>query len=283
MKIIRVFPRRTKATPVDGMAFVGEPPLSEFRPPADEVHVSVTFTWDLKGAEELARSWGRFYQKVRVGGPALGDAGGEFVPGLYLRPGYTITSRGCPNVCPFCLVPQRETRCEIDPVPVGHIVQDNNLLACSDEHIERVLAMLSAQRKGAVFAGGLQADLFTTERAQQIYSDAPVSELWFAYDAESAWGRTEDALRRAIYWFGNGWNMPQEKVRCYVLAGFDGDTPEAAAARCEQVLRVGAIPFIMPWQPPDRYIRYQGDWKPVIYTWSRVPAMKAIARKLRFT
>ena len=34
MKIIRVFPRRTSLTPVDDMAFVGNPPM--LRPEADE-------------------------------------------------------------------------------------------------------------------------------------------------------------------------------------------------------------------------------------------------------
>jgi len=46
MKIVRVFPRRTTATPTDEMAFVGDPPPPAFRPEADEVHISCTFTWD---------------------------------------------------------------------------------------------------------------------------------------------------------------------------------------------------------------------------------------------
>ena len=58
MLIARVFPRRTKATPRDEYAFIGDVPL--FLPPdISEVHVSVTFTWDLKEAERLARAWSR--------------------------------------------------------------------------------------------------------------------------------------------------------------------------------------------------------------------------------
>ena len=45
-RTIRVFPRQTAMTPTDELAFVGDPPLSLWRPSADEVHVSVTFTWD---------------------------------------------------------------------------------------------------------------------------------------------------------------------------------------------------------------------------------------------
>ena len=43
MKIARVFPSRTEATPDDPLAFVGWPDL--FAPEVDEVHVSGT--WDM--------------------------------------------------------------------------------------------------------------------------------------------------------------------------------------------------------------------------------------------
>jgi hypothetical protein len=40
-RLIRVFPRKTKATPDDALAYFGPPDqLAE----ADEIHVSVTFT-----------------------------------------------------------------------------------------------------------------------------------------------------------------------------------------------------------------------------------------------
>lgn len=71
MTILRVFPRRTKATPRDEYAFIGDVPL--FLPPdISEVHVSVTFTWDLKEAERLARAWSRV-APVKIGGPATGE------------------------------------------------------------------------------------------------------------------------------------------------------------------------------------------------------------------
>lgn len=54
MRLIRVFPRRTKATPTDALARFGPPDLFD---EADEVHVSVTFTWDKPKAEQLADQW----------------------------------------------------------------------------------------------------------------------------------------------------------------------------------------------------------------------------------
>lgn len=56
-RIARVFPRCTKATPNDELAFFDEPGL--FPVEADEIHVSVTFTWDIPRAERLARAWER--------------------------------------------------------------------------------------------------------------------------------------------------------------------------------------------------------------------------------
>ena len=93
-RIIRVFPRRTKATPTDALAYFGPPDrLAE----ADEVHVSVTFTYDKEYAEHLAEQWKRV-APVKIGGVAYGDRGAEFVPGRYIKPGYVFTSRGCPRL-----------------------------------------------------------------------------------------------------------------------------------------------------------------------------------------
>jgi hypothetical protein len=89
--IARVFPRQTNASPDDGLAFFDAPPRR--LPPLDEVHVSVTFSYDMERAEKLAEAWGRLGAPVRMGGPAFNEPGGDFVPGRYLRKGYVITSR----------------------------------------------------------------------------------------------------------------------------------------------------------------------------------------------
>ena len=55
MKIARVFPRRTKATPDDPLAFTGPPPKGGL-PDMEEVHVSVAFTYDMEKACSLPNS-----------------------------------------------------------------------------------------------------------------------------------------------------------------------------------------------------------------------------------
>jgi hypothetical protein len=64
MRLIRVFPRTTKATPRDELAYFGPPDLFA---EADEVHVDCTFTEDRPKAERLADSW-RHVAPVKVGG-----------------------------------------------------------------------------------------------------------------------------------------------------------------------------------------------------------------------
>lgn len=70
MRIARVFPRRTSATPNDELVFFGPPPMLAL-PEIDEVHVSVTFTYDKAKAEQLAKDWEWVGVPVKVGGPAL--------------------------------------------------------------------------------------------------------------------------------------------------------------------------------------------------------------------
>ena len=65
MTIARVFPRRTKATPDDPLAFIGPPPKKGL-PDLDEVHVSVAFTYDLAKAYDLAEQWTKTGIPVRL-------------------------------------------------------------------------------------------------------------------------------------------------------------------------------------------------------------------------
>jgi hypothetical protein len=45
VRIARVFPKRTRATPTDDLVFIGPPPLPEFWPACDEVHISCAWSW----------------------------------------------------------------------------------------------------------------------------------------------------------------------------------------------------------------------------------------------
>mgnify|MGYP000948976133 CR=1 FL=1 len=92
--IARVFPRKTNASPTDALAFFGQPTIENIadciKADVAEVHISVTFTWDLERAEDLYYAWQILGVPVEVGGPAFDDRMGDFTPGLYLRDGKDI-------------------------------------------------------------------------------------------------------------------------------------------------------------------------------------------------
>lgn len=263
--IIRVFPRRTKMTPRDDFAFVGDPPL--IRPEADEVHVSCSFTWDLPKAQRLVEAWKQYYSVVKLGGRECHN--GTFTPGMYVRQGVTFTSRGCDNQCPWCLVPEREGNLREIGIESGNIVQDNNLLQCSSQHIEKVFSMLRSQH-GIEFAGGLDSRLLTDKIADEIRS-LRVKQIFLAADTKELLKPLERAIKRL--------GLSRNKVRCYALLARKGESTSDAIERLETIWGMGAMPFAQLYQPPDKYIRYSKEWRSLARTWSRPAAMKVLQKQ----
>ena len=269
LRVLRVFPRRTALTPTDDMAVVGDPPMEGMRPEADEVHVSCTFTWDRERAEYLAQAWGQYYPTVKLGGPAFGTPVNGFKPGMYVRDGVTFTSRGCNNHCPFCLVREREGKLrEYDEFAEGYEVNDNNLLQCSQHHIDKVLAMLRKQRKAARLSGGLEAARVTDTFAEALRGTR-ISEVFLAADHNDSLKPLERAINKLSF-------LGRDKLRCYVLIGFNGETIQQAKARLLKVWEIGCLPFAQLYQPPtDKRITYSQEWRDLQRTWSRPAATKA--------
>lgn len=259
-RIARVFPRRTKATPTDPLVFIGGPGL--FPPEVDEVHVSVTFEWDLREGERLAREWSDI-APVKIGGPATGMRGGTFAPGIYLKDGYVITSRGCPNKCWFCSVWKRDGDVRELPIESGWNVLDDNLLACSRGHIESVFDMLSCERRQPEFTGGLEAARFEQWHADRMRA-IRTKQMFFAYDTPDDWGPLVSAFE--ICWKA-GFTRASHAVRCYVLCGWPKDTIEAAQSRLEAVLSLGVMPMAMLWRGPDG--KRDPTWRTFQRRWAR--------------
>jgi hypothetical protein len=267
MKVLRVFPRRTTMTPIDEFSFVGDPPMQGFRPAANEVHISVVFTWDKSRAERLRAAWRQYYHIVKVGGPAYDTPCNGFVPGFYIREGITFTSRGCNNHCPWCEVPKREGKIkELSIIQPGNVIQDNNLLQCSQSHLDKVFTMLRHQHQ-VDFQGGLDSRLLTNKIADQIRG-LRLRQVFFAADTREAIKPLRKALKTL--------QLPRDKVRCYVLLKFNpGETIPEARERMELVWEAGAMPFAQLYQPTDRHIEYPEEWRAFARTWSRPAAMKA--------
>lgn len=259
-RIIRVFPRRTAATPDDELVRIATTPglFDE----ADEVHVSVTFTWDLAAAEKLVKAW-EPVAPVRIGGPATGEAGGDFTPGMYVKAGYVLTSRGCPNTCWFCSVPKREGPLRELPITEGWNVLDDNLLACSDDHVRRVFVMLHGQKSNGriQFTGGLEA-----ARLEQWHVDAlrelRPKQMFFAYDTPDDLEPLRAAGRMLL---DAGFTTTSHALRAYVLCGWPKDTFDDAARRMRETMDAGFMPMAMLYRGHDGkraqgWMRWQREW-----------------------
>jgi len=269
-KIIRVFPTRTTATPDDPLAYYDVPDM--FVPEVSEVHISVAFTWDREYAEFLAHQW-KSIAPVKIGGPGYtDDPGGDFEPGMYMRNGYVITSRGCPNKCWFCSVWKRESGIRELPIRDGYIVQDDNLLACSDQHINQVFEMLNRQNQKAQLMG-LEAKLLRSWHVNLIASLKPKPRaLWFAYDTPDD---LEPLVNAGRLLKDAGYN--QNTLYCYVLVGHPKDTMNAATERLHRVWKEGFMPFAMLWRNEKGY--RDPIWVKFSWPWKRPAAARSMCMK----
>jgi len=261
---IRVFPIRTNFTPNDEMAFVGHPPLPEFRPKDRKtpVYISVVFTWTRDLAEKILASWRDHYDDVRIGGPAYGDYGDEFVPGMYLKQGCTITSRGCVKHCGWCPEKNRPLRTLL--IKPGWIVQDSNLLACPEKHVRAVFDMLRDQGRAISFPGGLDKH-FLQPWHRELFDSILIDKLWFACDVTSdlPW------LERAAEILDG---IPLRKRGCYTMIGYDAESLSQAEKRIERVFELGFMPFCQLFRPDDHTKIYPPEWRAVQRKWSRPAA-----------
>lgn len=263
MRIARVFPTKTSMSPTDQDAYFDYPGL--FVPQYDEIHISVSFTWDIKKAEWLKKQWERI-APVKIGGPAIdGEPTNGFIPGVHLRKGVVITSRGCPNNCPWCFVNKPLKELEIRE---GNNILDNNLLACSKDHLGQVFQMLRGQKE-IKFTGGLEASSITDKIAEQIRG-LRLIRLYLAYDDSSRFKPVKKAYQILIKYFS------RESLGCYVLIGFNGDTMDKAESRLRQIWDLGGMPFAMLYRNKEgEYPKPEKEWRRFQRSWCRPAAIRA--------
>jgi hypothetical protein len=277
MNLIRVFPRKTNATPDDENVRFSEPGLFD---EADEVRVSVAWTWDKQRGEELAEAWEAIGSKVTIGGPAYDDPGGEFEPGMYVKKGYVMTSRGCPNHCWFCSVPKREGNIREISIKDGYNVLDSNLLACSENHIKLVFEMLKRQPEQPRFTGGLEAARMKPWIAEELKRVRP-HVAYFAYDTPDDY----DPLVFAVKMLKDAGALYDRVYSCYVLIGYKGDTIEKAEKRLKQVLNLDLMPMAMLFNKAEnkddrsKWIKFQREYANRIIVGSKLTAARTAARE----
>lgn len=218
----------------------------------DNVFISVVFSWLLDRAYQRA-AWHKAQgKKVYAGGPAVSinpDALsniatlGDYQDAIYKHNPYaTFTSRGCIRACSFCAVPRMEGGLkELDNFPVRPVICDNNFLACSKTHFNRVIDKLKPLHN-VDFNQGLDARLLTNDQAERL------RELDLKF-IRLAWDHTN-----LEYQFLNAYQIlrtkgfPARKIKVYVLIGFN-DSPDDALYRLETVKSLGSRPNPMRFQP----------------------------------
>ena len=272
-KIARVFPRKTKQSPNDSLCFFDTPKMLDL-PEIDEVHISVVFTYDMQKAEDLYFQWERLGVPIKMGGPAFGEKSGEFIPGLYVKKGVTFTSRGCPNNCWFCSVHKREGDITELEIKDGYIIQDDNFLACSENHIRSVFEMLKRQKEKPHLNGGLEAKLLKSWHCE-LLADAKTASMYFAYDTPDDY---EPLIVAGRMLANHNLTIKRRTNYCYVLIGYPKDTFVQAEKRLIDTIKAGFIPLAM------LYKDYKGatnpDWRKFSREWARKEIIWANIKKL---
>lgn len=275
MRIIRIFPRKTTMTPSDSLVAINRYPT--LFDEADEIHISTTFTADLPLVDELEKQW-KHVAPVKVGGPALNDFGGEFIPGKYVSTGNVITHRGCPNNCWFCDAWKREGRVVRElPINEGWNLLDNNIFACSVDHQQKVFEMLLRQKHKPRFSGGLEAARFTSWHAEWLVRLKP-DYAYFAYDTPEDFPSLVEAAKIL-----KEYNLFKgHSIGVYVLIGYKKDTFVDAENRLRNVMRLGFMPQAMLYDCADwmeesnmlQWKRFQREWANKVIVGSKMSKLK---------
>ncbi len=256
-------------SPTDKDAYFDTPDLFTRR--YDKAMISTVFTWDKPRAEMLAEAWKTVADEVVVGGPAYDDPGDDFMPGMFLKQGIVILSRGCPNRCSFCLVHRREGNLRLMGIKPGHIEQSNNFLACPDSYRKKAYAMFKTQ-KGICFKGGLEAARIT-EKEVEIWRGLRIAELWLACDQNSdfpAFKKAVSILLRA--------GFTRHHIHCYALIGND---PKENIHRLREIYRFGAMPFAQLYRDETDSRKYPKSWRRLATRWSRPAAIESRMKSVR--
>src|SRR3990167_1153619 len=217
----------------------------------DTAFVSVPFTWLLPQAYSRCAWLAAQGYHVRAGGPAVSllpdyltvvaECGGHVNALPHHNPDATFTSRGCIRQCSFCAVPMTEgCLVELEDWEPKPVVCDNNLLACSRGHFDRVIDRLKPIT-GVDFQSW-DAPLLTDYHAARLAElDLSVGRIaWDTMTDEPEVMRAIGVLTRA--------GIPKQQVRCYVLIGC-GDTPDDAWYRLETLRAMGIWPNVQRYQP----------------------------------
>ena len=204
------------------------------------LYMSIPFTWCLPDARAELMQMAYDWDSAVVGGPAvylmpeyLSDLPyveiKESFPGALqkVNPLATKTTTGCVRKCKFCAVPAMEGGLtELNDWPDLPIICDNNLLAASEKHLDKVFDRLE-KHEWCDFNQGIDMRLLNEYHAERISKTKAM--IRFSLDSqkhESIWDKSYELLRK--------FKVPKSRIRSYALIGFNSG-PDEAWKRCKWV------------------------------------------------
>ena len=188
----------------------------------------------------------------------------KMFPDYSIYPQYTfavsMTSRGCPRGCPFCIVAKKEGRCSIKVADVKdfwngqkHIeVLDPNILACADKR--DLLRQYADTNATITYNQGLDIR-FMDDEDIEIINATRIKDLHFA------WDNPREDLEPKFRAFANGFRRKSNIGMVYVLTNFNS-TMEENLYRIYTLRDLGYDPYVMVYNKPNapRTIRRLQRW-----------------------
>lgn len=174
-------------------------------------------------------------------------------PELTKDTAYGFLTRGCPNVCPFCIVSGKEGRCSRKVADLSEwwsgqkniVLMDPNLLA-SPDHME-FLGQLADSGAWVNINQGIDARLLTPENIEAI-KRLKIADIHFAWDLMKNSKRVVRGL--------NLWKRFGKKTRhgrwgtVYVLVNFNTTMAENLY-RVYMLRDMGFDPYVMVYNKPN--------------------------------
>lgn len=234
----------------------------------DRVYSSQVFSW--RAADPMLPP------DVETGGTGYGDLGKNLPPEIdAMPPDYSLypdcdyalgfLTRGCPNACPWCVVPEKEGAIHAyrdwreiaRPAARDMVLMDNNILAC-DYGVDQ-LASLAGSRHRIDFNQGLDARRIDAPIAARLASLHWMRHLRLACDSPSM----KPIVERAIGLLRTSGIAPT-RIMVYCLIR---DDISEALDRIEFIRSLGATPFAQPYRdwraaphPPSVEQRHLARW-----------------------
>jgi hypothetical protein len=220
------------------------------------VCMSVPFTWNLPNVYSKCVYYRQQGYDVLVGGPAVrlmphyleGVARVDVVSAVKAlsrhNPEATRTSTGCVNACEFCAVKTIEGDLrELEHWEPSSIVCDNNPLACSRKHFDKLVDSLKPVPE-IDFNQGLDCRIINAYHIERL-QELDIKYIRFSWDYMDEEYQVMDAIKRV-----RAAGFPKKKIRIYILFNFHDD-PEDALYRFNTIKQLGLKSFPMRYQPLD--------------------------------